>query len=66
MAKTARMVMNGKEIVVVGSINIDLVARAERIPLAGGLFTVAIFKYIQAGRARIRPSLWHDLAIRFE
>lgn len=27
--------MNGKPIVVVGSINIDLVARAERIPLAG-------------------------------
>ena len=58
------MVMNGKKIVVVGSINIDLVARAERLPLAGE--TVAIFKYIQAGRARIRPSLWHDLAIRFE
>ena len=29
------MVMNGKPIVVIGSINIDLVARAERVPLAG-------------------------------
>jgi ribokinase len=29
------MVMNGKPIVVVGSINIDLVAQAERVPLAG-------------------------------
>ena len=31
----ARMVMNRKPIVAVGSINIDPVARAERIPLAG-------------------------------
>jgi ribokinase len=31
----ARMVSNGKPIVVVGSINIDLVARAERVPVAG-------------------------------
>jgi len=35
MAKMARMVNNGKPIVVVGSINIDLVARAERVPVAG-------------------------------
>jgi ribokinase len=35
MAKIARMVRNGKPIVVVGSINIDLVARAERVPVAG-------------------------------
>jgi ribokinase len=35
MAKIARMASNGKPIVVVGSINIDLVARAERVPVAG-------------------------------
>src|SRR6266568_6367069 len=35
IAKIAPMVMNGKPIVVIGSINIDLVARAERVPLAG-------------------------------
>jgi ribokinase len=35
MAKIARMLRNGKPIVVVGSINIDLVARAERVPVAG-------------------------------
>src|SRR5437879_12903055 len=35
MAKIARMLRNGKPIVVVGSVNIDLVARAERIPLIG-------------------------------
>jgi ribokinase len=35
MAKIARMIRNGKPIVVVGSINIDLVARAERVPVAG-------------------------------
>jgi len=35
MAKIARMDSNAKPIVVVGSINIDLVARAERVPVAG-------------------------------
>jgi ribokinase len=35
MTKIARMIRNAKPIVVVGSINIDLVARAERVPVAG-------------------------------
>src|SRR5262249_36487137 len=44
------MAMNSKPIVVVGSINIDLVARAERIPLAGETVSSSDFQTHPGGK----------------
>jgi ribokinase len=50
MAKMARKVMNDKPIVVVGSINIDLVARTERIPVAGETVRSSDFQIHPGGK----------------
>jgi ribokinase len=46
----SKVAMNHKPIVVVGSINLDLVARAERIPLAGETVTSSDFQMHPGGK----------------
>jgi hypothetical protein len=47
-----------KPVVVVGSINIDLVANTERIPVEGETFREETFRFIPEARAPTRRSQW--------
>jgi len=50
-----------KEIVVVGSINLDLVASSSRIPLPGETVSGSSFRTFPGGKARTRlwpPRVW--------